>query len=777
MLQTSRPSTSSRYSSSGASSPMEAIAFSAGLVRRRYRIFTSTVLAITLCAALYVITATPEYTATALLIIDAQKPRLSERERPANDAPIDSLAIDSQIEILRSDNLALTVVRKFDLVQAAEFRTGSQIAAREAVTDGSRPPNAHSDLAERLAVASLRERLDVRRVGNTYVIQISFRAASPDLAALIANGLAEGYIRDQLDTKYEAAKTASSWLQDRIKSLRDQTTLADQAVVDFKKTNGLINTGGVEKRLVGDQQVAELNSQLVVAKSATSEAKARLDRIEDVLRSGNVNATVTDALKSDVVTKLRAQYFELAFREADWSKRYGRDHQAAVQLRSQISEISRAIFEEVSRIGETYKSDYEISKQREDRVKGDLALAVSNSQTSSQAEVGLNQLESDALSYRTLFNTFLQHYQELIQQQSFPITEARLISTASPPLKKSSPRSLYILGISLAASSLLGFGLSWLRDRSDMVFRTREDVSDSLGYDFLGFIPIQELIGRTSRQRRDWAKNFGFRRRLAGGSSDAAIQSVPSSSKMMSLKDATVIRAVMERPLSPFTESLRSLKLSIDASRAAGQPSVVVGFTSSLPGEGKSTVAAGVAQVIAQSGSRCILVDCDLRNPSLSRLLAPNAASGLIEVLDGQCDLDDVILKHPSVALDFLPTVSTSAPLRTSSILASQSALNLFGWLRNRYDYIIVDCSPVAPIVDVRATTHLFDKYIYVVEWGKTSISIVEHALQSAPELQEHLVGVILNKVEYETLQQYGSHYQEYYTSDSFERYGMHPSS
>ncbi len=220
-------------------------------------------------------------------------------------------------------------------------------------------------------------------------------------------------------------------MQDRIHELRDQSTAAQRAVADFKAKNNIVDTGG---RLMTDQQLSEINTQYILAQKHTAEMKARLDRIQDIINSPSApDATVTDTLKSDVITKLREQYLDLKAREADWSARYGVNHLAAVNLRNQMAELRKSILDELSRIAETYKSDYDIAKQGELAIQNGLAQAVTESKSTDQAQVALRDLESSAETNHTLYNNFLQRYMEAIQQESFPITEARLITSATPP--------------------------------------------------------------------------------------------------------------------------------------------------------------------------------------------------------------------------------------------------------------------------------------------------------------------------------------------------------
>jgi polysaccharide biosynthesis transport protein len=710
------------------------------IFRRQILLIASVSTIVLACAIIFLIVVTPEYTAHALLIIDAknaQQKQASNSDLP----PIDTGFIDSQVEILRSDNIASAVIKKLKLLEDP----------KPAEQPGSVADQETNLRRERSAIRSFGQRLTVKRVGLTYIIQISYRSRNADRAAQIANAVTDAYINNQLNSKYDADRRASVWLQERIIELHNQFASAESAVVNFKAKNNIVNT--TDNRLLGQQQVSELNTQLVIASAATTEAKARFDRINEILQSGSVNAIVTDTLKSDLVSKLRSQYFELAFKEADWSSRYGTEHLAAVSLRKQMQEIRNAIFDEVKRLAETYKSDLEIATQRQDGLKRDLQLAVSQSQTSDGAQVTLRQLESTAHTYKTLYTNFLQRYTESVQQQSFPISEARLISAATPPSHKSYPDTFLVLSVACILASIFGLGAAWLRDMSDRAFRTREDVEKLLGLNCLTLIPmvVSDLNGVKSIPKPSDSWN---------------------GSREIIRDDQSVMWAPIKQPLSIFSEALRSLKLAIDVYSLV-QTNCIVGFTSSLPNEGKSTIAAALAQLISFSGARCLLVDCDLRNPTLSRQLAKNAQAGLLEVVTGKYSLDEVLWKDNSTRMEFLPVVVHSRLTNTLDIIASNAVRELFHKLRDRYDYIITDFSPISPVVDVRATAHLVDSYVYVVEWGVTTPDVVRHALNNAPELRDNILGVILNRVDFRLMKNYGAKYKDYYSNKYHDRYGI----
>jgi polysaccharide biosynthesis transport protein len=221
---------------------------------------------------------------------------------------------------------------------------------------------------------------------------------------------------------------------------------------------------------------------------------------------------------------------------------------------------------------------------------------------------------------------------------------------------------------------------------------------------------------------------------------------------------------VTEAPLSRFTESIRAIKVAADLRRLVREGKVI-GLTSSLPNEGKSTLATALAGLIGQS-STVALVDCDLRNPSLTRALAPDAQLGILHVISGEAALTDVVWTDPLARFAFVPAVVQSRLAQSSDILASDAMRKFFENLRASYEYVVVDLSPLMPVVDVRAVTHLIDSFLFVVEWGRTKIDIAEHALNTARGVHENLLGIVLNKVDMETIGRYetyrGNHYQEY---------------
>ena len=299
----------------------------------------------------------------------------------------------------------------------------------------ARVPNLSSDPLEEM-IAAFESNLTVEPAGGR-VVAIKYNSTSPERAAQIANAVANAYITDQLEAKYQANRIATNWLQERQQQLREQADAAQRAVDSFKKQNDIVTTDG--GKLLDSAQVTDLNSRLVAARAQTADALARLNRLQAIVSVGPSDANVDGAISeinSPIVTTLRQQYLELARREREWSARYGKDHLAVVNLRNRMAEIHTSLFDELRQTAATAKNDYEIAKLRQEEIEKQLAAIVAQSRSTSQVQITLSGLESASTASRKLYDSFLQQYMGSTQQATFPITEARVISTASPPAAK-----------------------------------------------------------------------------------------------------------------------------------------------------------------------------------------------------------------------------------------------------------------------------------------------------------------------------------------------------
>jgi succinoglycan biosynthesis transport protein ExoP len=741
---------------------LETLNNSARIIRQQLPIVLVIIFCCLALAVLYLVVTPPKFTASGSMVIDTRKVQILQQQQSVlGDVQIDAATVQTQVEVLKSENVALTVIRKLHLTQDPEF-----VAPAADRTKGlfsflfpAAPSKPMSDIErEQNALSVFQAGLTVSREGLTYVIDLGFTSLNAEKSARIVNTLVESFIEDQLDAKYQAARRAGNWLLERIKELRAQAAAAERAVLDFKQQNNLVDTGpsgngaAGGNRMINDQQLSEVSSQLILASAATAEAKARLDRVTAVMAQDVPDASIADGLKSEVIIKLRQQYLDLAQREAIFSQKYGASHLATVNLRTQMQEVKRSIADEMRKIAESYKSDYEIARTRELSLKNSLANAVTESQIIGPARAQLKELASNAEAARTLYDTFLQRYMETVQQQdTVPISETRMISPANPPLRKSSPKGMLTLLLALTGGGVLSFAFAYLREASDGVLRTSDQVESTLRVNCLAMAPALKIAS---------SRPHGQRVAPAGAVGES--KGSPT--------EVDFLRYVVDSPFSRYAEAIRSVKIAADLNGAL-KSHKVIGMTSTLPNEGKSTISANLAHLIADAGGNVILVDADLRSPSLSRWFASDAP-GLIDVVIGKISLDAAIITLPSTRLDFLAAGATAKLPHTNEILASTAMKTLIDSLRVKYDYIIVDLSPVAPIVDVRATGHIIDTYVYVVEWGKTKVDVVERGLSEAQGIYDRLLGVVLNKVDTAAQSRYERYHGNHYYRKYYSKYG-----
>jgi succinoglycan biosynthesis transport protein ExoP len=710
------------------------------VLRRQWPVIAACTGASLALVMVYLALAQPMYTANARIMMDTRQAQVLDKDSNASSALIDTGYVDSQVEVINSDDLILSVVRRLKLTEDPEFNGSnpgllSIVLGKVMSVVGSREPPSQERL-EHAVVEAVQKSLRTERVLTTYVLSLNYRSRSPDKAAKIANAIANAYLVGALEAKYQSTKRATEWLQQRSLELSEQATASDRAVQTFKAEHNIV---GTSRGLMSEQQLSDLNTQLVQARASTAEAKARLDRIDAISDQDLAQPTVTDALNNAVITRLRAQYLDLQAQYADWSKRYGKTHLAAVNLANKMEELRKNIADELRRIGDAYRSDYEIAKSREASLEKNVKELVAQAGHTGQAEVKLRDLESAADTYRNLYNNFLEKLQSATQNQSFPLSEARLISTATKPDRKSSPRTVLALVGGLVGGLCLGFGVAFARELLSDVLRTPGEVEDELGVKCLGVLPD-----------------------IRPPTTTGALLSSTSAKT----SSADLSRYVVDHPFSRFAETLRNIKVSIDVARLTREIKVI-GIVSSLPKEGKTTVAANFAQLIALTGHRTVLIDGDLHTRSLTRELAPNAQSGLVEALSDPASLGYHVQRSKETGLDFLPSVVASRMVNSADVIGSKAMAELLKVLREHYEYIVIDLAPVMPVADSKAFSLLIDAMVYVIEWGQTTRSALQESVSGSEVLQKKLLGAVLNRANPKMLKRIeaykGKHHNSYY--------------
>lgn len=703
--------------------------------RRQAKIVLASTVVCILLAAVYLATATRYYTASTDILIDARN--LGATKPEDTQLVLANGAIDSQVEVVKSERVVNGVIDRLKLLDDVEFNGGSMLSGVFGWIFGAKNDDIENVQEElrRKVVGTFQKRLTVSRLNKTFILTVEFVSRDPVKAATIANGIAEGYLLEQLDSKYDATKRASGWLQDRIAELRQKSVESDRAVQAFREKNGLIEAGG---RLINDQALSELNTQLSMARSTRALAEARHAQVQAIIAGRQMNAAVPEALASTVINDLRTRYLTAAKRLSELIDRLGTNHIQVVSARKELRDYEDQVFTELGRIAESIGSEVKTSREREMSLQADLDKLVGASASDNMTLVTLREMEREAESYRGLYQTFLQRNQELIQQQTYPVTEARVITRATRPSSASQPRSLLIFAFSLVAGLAGGVGLGMIREYRDIAFRTGDQVRSELGVEFLGIVPLLSADRQTK----------------------------PDPASPLAGINPRLIASVTD-PLSRLADTMRTVKVSLDFEQP-GAGARILGLISSHSGEGKTTTSVNLAMLLGSTGARTLLIDGDLRRCGLLRELAKDAQYGLADVVQRKVPLGAALKQLGELSVWLLATPPDTRVAHSSEILRSAGMKELIEAAASKFDYIVIDLPPLGALVDARAIEPVVPSFLLVVEWGDTPRDSVRNMLEHNPSVHAKCIGTILNKADPSQIGNYISDKRNFYTYSSY---------
>jgi exopolysaccharide transport family protein len=700
-------------------------------LRKRLGLILGVAFGLTALVMVAVLQQTPLYTATAQVLLDRQKMQVTDMEAVISGLPADSATVDSEVEILKSRALAERVVDRLNLVEDPEFNDALREASflrwldprfliRELLALVSAEPAPLTDemraRAERDRVVDvLLQRLDITRQRLTYVINLSVTSEQPAKAARIANAYAETYILDQLEAKFDATRQANEWLSRRLGELRQQVRDSERAVEIFRSEQGLESSSGVT---VSEQQLSELNAQLILARTALAEARAKYERARQIRASGGSIESMADVVQSGTISNLRQKQAELARELANLSSRYGPRHPEVVNAEAQRRDIDAQIGAEISRIIGSLQNNVSVAETRVASLEQSLRDIRGETGESGQAMVQLRELEREAAANRAVYESFLNRFKETSQQQDLQVPDSRIISPATAPLSPSYPRKALSLALALVLSAMLGVGLAFLLEHLDNGMTTARDVEEALTLPHLVSVPLVPAEKGT------------------GG-------------KPLKPHDYLI-----QKPLSAFSESLRSLRSALQLSNVDNPPKVIL-FTSALPSEGKTTTSVSFARAAAASGLKVVLVDCDLRHPSVHKTFGlATPAAGLVELLAERLDSEAVMIEDEKTSLRILPIATGTA--NPPDLMASSQMHLLIDRLRKDYDLVVLDSAPVLPVSDSRVLSRLADETVFVVRWSDTPKDAAQSAIRELRLYQSNIAGVILVAVDASKQAKYG---------------------
>ncbi|MEQ7153957.1 MAG: capsular biosynthesis protein [Brevundimonas sp. 12-68-7] len=709
------------------------------LFRRRLPLFLAVALIVMVGSVISTVRATPLYTATSSLTINTREQNVVSAEAVLSGLSAENSVVDTEIEILKSRQLAQRVVEALNLEEDPEFNPAlAEPGAIQAVVGGiatlfgaAAPDAARAQLSaveaqkeKEKVVDNVLKRLSVRRAGLTYVMNVGFTSDNPAKAARIANTYAERYLLEQLEAKFDATRQANSWLNVRLTELRTEVQQAEAAVEQYRTANNLLSASGAT---LTEQEISTYNQQLATVRATQAEAEARLRTARAQLAAGSNGEDVGEALGSQVVQQLRSRRAEVSGRVADLSSRYGPRHPDMLRAERELADIDAQIQAEIRRIISNLEAQVQVARERTGSMAGSLGSARGTLAANNAAGVRLNELSRNAESVRTLYQSFLNRFQETSSTEGLQESDARIVSPAAIPLRPSSPNVPLNLTMGLALAMAAGLAAVVLAVMLDTGVITAEDVEHKFGLPHLGSVPLLASVA------------------------------APED------RDETPADYVVKRPLASFTESVRAMRASILFSRI-GHDIRVITLTSALPGEGKTTSALCLARVAAQSGLRVVLVDCDLRRRNVNRLLGFEPVAGLVEVLNRAVPLERAMMLDEPSGAHILPLAKNSFTPR--DVFGSAAMDELMAQLRRDFDLVILDTAPVLAVSDTRLVAAKADAVVFLARWRKTPEKAIAAALKILEQSGAHVAGVGLTQVDMKAQARYGYGDAGYYYAD-----------
>ena len=676
-------------------------------VKREFKIVLACAIGLAGLALLYSFVATPKFTANTSIMLDPAHAQTLASLSSKVSGRFDDAAIVSQIELVKSRRVAK---------KALEY-----LSSNGTNTPGNLDAVIDEELLERTI-----DGLRVYREGESYVLTIKYTASSPKVAAQRANAFAQAYIYDQINAFSDDSSKTTEWLQNKIRDLRNQSIAANLEIQKFREKHNIVETGG---GTVNEQQLGSVNNNLNTASAEVAAARVRYLHSKRIVDSNDVSAAMAEAFDNDVINNVRAQYLEGQQKLLELRRTLGTGHEAVKKLSVKQAESRRVIFSEMKRIAQSYKNEYEVALANENSLKKNMGKLVDAQRADENQSFELAALEKEAEAYANLYDEYLARFETMQQQHSFPVADSRVITKAVPPLKKSHPKSILLTGLGLILGTGLGVLLALLKDNSDPTFKRAGQIENQTGLHFLGFVPS-----------------------LKGKSLGASTASV--------FLDAEYTQSV-DTPLSIQAETCRNIKMTAHKKRKG--VCKVIGVTSDNPHVGKSVSASNLALYIAQSGCKCLLIDADVRNPSLSDNNFTHIENGIGAVLSQNATLDKAVMQDSKTKLFVLPC-EQKGRLNTSDLVSSDVMEEMVVAARAEFDYIIIDLPPLSATSDASFASAFVDFFLLSLEWGKSKPNSLNFNLKVSEITKEKILGVVLSEADMKTMSKNYGHtiYPEY---------------
>lgn len=655
----------------------------------------------------------------------------------------DPTELDTEVKILQSDLLAMQVIRELNLDRRPEF---ANEAPPSPSTSGDLSPDPlQSDPARASSmIGGFKGNLRVNLSPNTRIIEVHYRSADPQMAANVVNTLMQTYVENNFKARFESTMQASDWLSKQLVDLQMKVETSQEKLVRYQKEHEIL--GADEKQNITMEKLDELNKELTAAETERMDKEAAYRLVE----SGDPEAIASslNAVEDNVQSStallglLRSKEADLKIQVAELNTQFGPSYPKLSILNNQLKEVDSQIQTETKKVVSKLRGQYSAALERENMLHEALDRQKQEANKLNESAIEYTLLKRDVDTNRQLYEGLLQKLKEAGVSAGLKSNNFRIVDGARPPtapIEPNIPRNLLFAAVLGLAS---GVGLAFLLEGLDNTVRTTEQAQMISGVASLGMIPLG------SKGARDGSNP----KRLVIAASKEAVELV-----------------TQVRPQSQMAESYRALRTSLLLSNIGAPPKVIM-VTSALPQEGKTTTSINTAVVLAQKGVRVLLIDADLRRPSIHKTLGMGPHSGLSNALTGSTTLEQAITRSTILPNLFVLPAGTPPP-NPAELLASANMRDVLNQLRDQYDHVVIDTPPSLSVTDAVVLSPRADAVVLVIRSGQTTKQALRRSRDILMQVNAKVVGVLLNAVDlsspdYYYYYEYQGKYARYYRDE-----------
>jgi len=694
--------------------------------------------AVTVLTGLFVLTMEPVYSASASIVLESRQANVVNVEEVYSVDTYDYNYTQTQYEILKSRNLAERVVRRLRLHQHPAYLPNEKerekpwynIDLTRLWPASEKEPPLQLSQAERdeqaiqLITGAIAGGLKVSPVEYSYVVYLSYESTDRKLAAEIVNAIAEEFINSNLENRLSGTLQATDWLDTRLADLKENLRLSEQALQGFRDREGLVDIEGVTG--LGGSELQALSQRLGEARKTRIEAQNIKEDVQGMSDASTEELmTIPAVLQHQLIRDLKREQSAAERKVAELGKRYGPKHPKMIAARSDLSTANDDLAAEVRKVVSGISREYEVALRNEQQLQSGWEARKSEMQDFNRVEFQLQELQREVETNRKLYDIFFTRIKSVSETGGFERPHARIVDRALTPTSPVKPNKQLSVMLAFILGVLLGCGIAILLDILDNTVKSPDDVQDKLGSPLLGTLPKQK-VGSNGEFEQFW-----------------------------------------QNSQSHYAEAIRTIRTGVVLS-GLDKPAKIIVVTSSMPGEGKSTVALNLGAALAQM-ENTLVIGADLRRPSLAKKcgLAANH-SGLSHFVSGAAGLDECLEHLEELNMHVMP--AGIIPPNPLEMIGSKKFAQALQSLSERFDRIVIDSAPVHAVSDALILASLAESVIYVVKADSTSATQVQKGIASIVASNEPLTGVVLNQFDVnKTGSYYGSkyyRYHEYYQSE-----------